>query len=155
MRRLNDKDLFGEYSLVSNQVRSEAVPLTGNIKFDLRKSAEQAPTFAPQQAATNTPARDGEDGSLPAETAPTIVSPGGMEANATTAHPIPQAQPGGTVTATTAQIMPYSEFNKALKKWGTGNKASIVQDLKWQKEVDGNAQKNKQFQDVVGGLHDF
>jgi hypothetical protein len=57
--------------------------------------------------------------------------------------------------AKTAQIMPYSGFNKALKKWGTGNKASLTWDLKWQKEVDGNAQKNKQFQDVVGGLQDF
>jgi hypothetical protein len=57
--------------------------------------------------------------------------------------------------ATAAQIMPYSGFNEALKKWGMGIEASIVRDLKWQKDVDGNAQKNKQFQDVVGGLQDF
>jgi hypothetical protein len=68
---------------------------------------------------------------------------------------MPQAQPGGLTTATTAQIMPYLGFNKALKKWGKGNEASTVQDLMWQKEVDGDAQKTKQFQDVVGGLQDF
>jgi hypothetical protein len=47
MRCLNDKDSFGEYSLVSNQARYKAGPPMGNIKFDLRKSAKQAPTFAP------------------------------------------------------------------------------------------------------------
>jgi hypothetical protein len=51
--------------------------------------------------------------------------------------------------------MPYFGFNEALKKWGTGNKASIARDLQWKKEVDGDAQKIKQFQDVVGGLQDF
>ncbi len=62
-----------------------------------------------------------------------------MGANATTAQPMPQAQPGGPAMATMAQIMPYLGFSKALKKWGTGNEASTVQDLEWQKEVDGNA----------------
>jgi hypothetical protein len=155
MRRLNDKDLFGDYSLVSNQAWSKARPSTGNIEFDLRKSAKQAPTFALQQAETNTPARDGEAGGLPAETTPTIVPPGGMGANATTAHPMSQAQHGETTMATTAQIMPYWGFNKALKNWGTGNEASIAWDLKWQKEVNSNAQTIKQLQDVVGGLQDF
>ncbi len=78
-----------------------------------------------------------------------------MGANATTAHLMPQAQTRGPATATTAQIMPYLGFNKALNKWGMGHKASIARDLKWQKEVNGNAQKIKQFQDVVGGLKDF
>jgi hypothetical protein len=59
------------------------------------------------------------------------------------------------VTATPAQIVPYPGFNKALKKWGIGNDASIVRDLKWQRDVDGNAQKIKQLQDVVRGLQDF
>jgi hypothetical protein len=68
---------------------------------------------------------------------------------------MPQAQPGGPATATTAQIMPYLGFNEALKKWGMGNEVSIVRDLKWQKDVDGNTQKIKQFQDVVGGLQEF
>ncbi len=38
----------------------------------------------------------------------------------------------------------------AIKPW-----PMTVQDLKWQKDVDSNAQKIKQFQDVVGGLQDF
>jgi hypothetical protein len=154
-RCLNVEDLFGEYSLVSNQVQSEAGPPTGNIKFDLRKSAEQSSPFAPQMAANNTPTRGGGDGGLPAETLPTILPPGRTGANATIVHPMPHAQPRGPATATPAQIMPYSGFNKALKKWGMGNEVSIMQDLKWQKDIDGNAQKNKQFQDVVGGLQDF
>jgi hypothetical protein len=45
-RNLSNKDLFGEYSLVSNQARSEAGPPTGNIKFDLHKSAKQSRPFA-------------------------------------------------------------------------------------------------------------
>jgi hypothetical protein len=145
MRRLNDEDSFGEYSLVSNQVQSKARPPTGNVKFDLCKSAKQAPTFAPQRAKTDTPARDGEDSGLPAETTSTILPPGRTGTNATTAHPMPQAQPSEPATATTAQIMPYSGFNEALKKWETGNKTSIPRDLKWQKEVDGDVQKVKQF----------
>ncbi len=100
-------------------------------------------------------ARDGEDGGFPAETLPTILPLGGTGANATTVHPMPQAQPGGLATATPAQIVPYSGFNKALKKWGIENDRSIVRDLKWQREVDGDAQKIKQFQDVVGGLQEF
>jgi hypothetical protein len=45
------------------------------------------------------------------------------------------------MTATMATIVPYLGFTKALKKWGTEDNASIAWDLKWQKEVDGNAQK--------------
>jgi hypothetical protein len=55
---------------------------------------------------------------------------------------MPQPQSGGPARATTAQIMPYLGFNKALKKCGMGNEASIMQDLKWQKDVEGNMQKN-------------
>ncbi len=93
---------------------------------------------------------------MPAETLPTILPPtGGTGANATTVHPMPQAQPGGPAMATPSQIMPYSGFNKALKKWGIGNDVSIVWDLKWQREVDGDVQKKKQVQDVIGGLQEF
>jgi hypothetical protein len=138
-RRLNNEDSFGEYSLVLNQTRSEARPLIGNIEFDLWKSTKQSPPFFPQQATNNTPARDGEDGGLPAETLPKILPPGGTGANATTVHLMPQAQPGGPAMATPAQIMCYSGFNKALKKWGMGNEASIVRDLEWQKDVSGDA----------------
>jgi hypothetical protein len=78
---------------------------------------------------------------LPAEALPTILPRGGTGTNATTAPLMPQAQPGGPATATPAQITPYSGFNEALKKWGIGNDASIVRDLKWQKDVDGDAKK--------------
>jgi hypothetical protein len=87
----NNKDLFGDYSLVSNQAQSEVGPPMGNIKFNLRKSAEQSPPFGPQQVANNTIARDGEDSGLPAETLPTILPPGRTGANATTVHLMPQA----------------------------------------------------------------
>ncbi len=154
-RCFNNKNSFGESSIILNQVRLEARSLMGNIEFDLPKSTKQSPPFVPQGAVNNTPARDGEDGELPAETFPTSLLTGGIGANATPVHPMPQAQPRGPATATTAQIMPYSGFNEALKKWGMGNEASIVRDLKWQKDVNCNMQKIKQFQDVVGGLQDF
>jgi hypothetical protein len=68
---------------------------------------------------------------------------------------MPQVQTGGAATAPTAQIMPYLGFNEALKKWGMGNEVSIMRGFKWQKDFNGNTQKTKQFQDVVGGLLDF
>ena len=49
----------------------------------------------------------------------------------------------------------YSGFDKAIKKWGLGTKASTSRDLKWQREMDGDAQKITQFKEVVGGLQDF
>ncbi len=58
-----------------------------------------------------------------------------------------------TVTVTTST--PYSGFNEAIKKWGLGTESSILQDLKWQKEVAGDAQKISQFKEVIGGLQDF
>jgi hypothetical protein len=54
---------------------------------------------------------------------------------------MPQLQRGGAATDTTTQITPYLGFYKALKKWGLGTDASILRDLRWQKEVDGDAQK--------------
>ncbi len=43
-----------------------------------------------------------------------------------------------TVTAS----MPYSGFDEAIKKGGLGTESSILRDLKWQKEVAGDAQKS-------------
>ncbi len=97
----------------------------------------------------------GQYGGLPAETTPTSLPPGGIDTNATPVHPMPQVQTGGAATAPTAQIMPYLGFNEALKKWGMGNEVSIMRGFKWQKDFNGNTQKTKQFQDVVGGLLDF
>ncbi len=48
-----------------------------------------------------------------------------------------------------------SGFDNAIIKWGTGTEASIARDLKWQREMDSNAQKITQFKEVVGGLQDF
>jgi hypothetical protein len=49
----------------------------------------------------------------------------------------------------------YSGFEKAIKRWGTGTETALARDLKWQKEVAGNAQRINQFKKVVGGLQDF
>ena len=69
---------------------------------------------------------------------------------------MPQPQPWGPVTTTKAQIMLYLGFNKALKKWGLGKEGSILQGLKWQKDVNRNTKKIMQFfQDVIRGLQDF
>jgi hypothetical protein len=39
-----------------------------------------------------------------------------------------------------------------MKKWGMGTEASILRDLTWQREVDGDANKITQFKELVGGL---
>jgi hypothetical protein len=46
-------------------------------------------------------------------------------------------------------------FVSALKCWGTDDEASNQHKLKWQKDVGGNSQKIKQFQDMVGALQEF
>ena len=38
---------------------------------------------------------------------------------------------------------------------GTEGDITATRDLKWQRDVNGNTQKIKQFQEVVGGLQDF
>jgi len=38
---------------------------------------------------------------------------------------------------------------------GTSGDTTTVQDLKWHWDVNGDMQKIKQFQEVVGGLQDF
>ncbi len=49
----------------------------------------------------------------------------------------------------------YSGFEKALKWWGPSGDTTTARDLKWQRDVNGDTQKIKQFQEVVGGLQDF
>ncbi len=66
----------------------------------------------------------------------------------------PQGQ-GVAMRANTTQDPPYSGFDEAMKKWGMGTEASILQDLTWQREVDGNANKITQFKELVRGLQDF
>ncbi len=57
--------------------------------------------------------------------------------------------------ATVTASMPYSGFDEAMKKWGLGTESFILQDLKWQKEVAGDAQIISQSKEVIGGLQDF
>ena len=52
-------------------------------------------------------------------------------------------------------ISQYLGFALALERWGTDNEANIQRKIKWQKDVGGNSQKNKQFQDMVGALQVF
>jgi hypothetical protein len=61
----------------------------------------------------------------------------------------------GVALATATGTTTYSGFNDAIQKWGIGTEASIARDLKWQRDVDGKAQKATQFKEVVGGLQDF
>ncbi len=49
----------------------------------------------------------------------------------------------------------YSGFKEAIRRWGTGTETALTRDLKWQKEVAGDAQRINQFKEVVGGLQDF
>jgi hypothetical protein len=38
----------------------------------------------------------------------------------------------------------------AIAKWGIGDATSQVRELLWQKRVEGNSAKIKQFQEVAG-----
>jgi hypothetical protein len=88
----------------------------------------------------------------PAQTGP---SPGGQGTAITPHHPGLQPQPGGQAQTATGLIRPYSGFNEALKRRGPSGDTTATRDLKWQRDVNGDTQKIKQFQEVVGGLQDF
>ncbi len=62
---------------------------------------------------------------------------------------------GGQAQTATGPIRPYSGFDEALKRWGLSGDTTATRDLKWQRDVNGDTQKIKQFQEVVGGLQDF
>jgi hypothetical protein len=49
----------------------------------------------------------------------------------------------------------YSGMAAATAKWGTGTQDSQTSKLNWQKSVDGDSAKIKQFQEVAGGLQEF
>jgi hypothetical protein len=69
--------------------------------------------------------------------------------------PLPPQGHEVAMRANTTQDPPYLGFDKAMKKWGMGTEASILQDLTWQREVDGNANKINQFKELIGGLQNF
>ena len=79
----------------------------------------------------------------------------GQGETTTPPHPGLQLQLGGPAQTATVPIHPYSGFDEALKRWGQSNDTIITQDCKWQRDIDGDTHKIKQFQDVVGGLQDF
>ena len=67
----------------------------------------------------------------------------------------PRSDTAAANTDLQASHVQYSGFNNAIKKWGLLTKASMARDLKWQHEMDGDAQKITQFKEVIGGLQDF
>jgi hypothetical protein len=42
-----------------------------------------------------------------------------------------------------------------IAKWGIGDATLRVRELRWQKRVEGNSAKIKQFQEVAGALQDL
>ncbi len=79
---------------------------------------------------------------------------GGMGTHKNTVNPLALTREGGA-PATVETNPQYSGFEEAIKRWGTGTETALGRDLKWQKEVAGNAQRINQFKEVVGGLQDF
>jgi hypothetical protein len=55
----------------------------------------------------------------------------------------------------TGPLKPYSGFDEALKRWGPSGDITTTRDLRWQRDVKGDTQKIKKFQEVVGGLQEF
>ncbi len=105
-------------------------------------------------ATTYQPREEGDDRHH-TETTRTGPSPEGQGPATTPPHPGVQPQLGGPVQTATGPTGPYSGFEEALKRWGPSGDTTAVRDLKWQRDVYGNMQKIKQFQEVVGGLQVF
>jgi hypothetical protein len=59
--------------------------------------------------------------------------------------------PGGTQGEPTG----YLGMAVAIAKWGIGDATSQVRALLWQKRIEDNSAKIKQFQEVAGALQDF
>jgi hypothetical protein len=58
-----------------------------------------------------------------------------------------------TYTATGATT--YSGMEAAIRKGGLGTKATIIQDLAWQRSVGGDTTKINQWKEIMGSLQDF
>jgi hypothetical protein len=151
-RRSNDNDSLEKYSFVSNQrSRSVAGPPTRAVEFTLPGSNEIRTIWV----ATESQLREGDKEGHYMEPAQSGPSPEGQGTAITPHHPGLQPQPGGQVQTATEPIKPYSGFDEALKRWGPSGDITATWDLKWQRDVNGDMQKIKQFQEVVGGLQDF
>jgi hypothetical protein len=153
-RRSNDKDSLDTYSMISSPARSVGGgPPARIIEFTLGRNTEQLPPSVTQQETHSaTATSDENEGVTLLGGNPAAIPPGGPGAHPNTVNLMAQMQ-GGSATATVTT--PYSGFEEAIKKLGLGTESSIAQDLKWQKEVTGDAQKISQFKEVVGGLQDF
>ena len=151
-RRPQDDNSFRDYLLGSNQQGwSVAGAPTGDVEFSLCGSND--PTTI-RVATASQPREGGNDGH---HTETTRVGPvrGGQGTVTTPAHSGVQLQLGGPTQTATGPTGPYSGFKEALKRWGPSGDNTAARDLKWQRDVNGDTQKIKQFQEVVGGLQDF
>jgi len=128
-----------------------AEPPTRAVEFTLPGGNNQRTT----QVATEAHSREGEEEGNYRENAQ---ADSGTEGHGTEGTPHPQGLPPqawGPVPMATGPIKPYSGFDEALKRWGPSGDITATRDLRWQRDVNGDTQKIKQFQEVVGGLQEF
>ena len=149
-RSTDNEDSIEEYSLLSNQrSQSGAGPPTRAVEFALTGNNDPRTIGV----ATESHSRDNEG--LYTEPAQFGPSPDGRGA-ASTLQPGVQPQPRGhQVQTPTRPNKPYSGFDEAIRRWGPSSERDAPRDLKWQRDINGDTQKIKQFQEVVGGLQDF
>ncbi len=152
-RRANDNDSLEEYSLVSNQrSRSVAEPPTRAVEFTLPGSN----TLRTTRGATEAHSREGEEEGHYREPAQADLGTEGQGQELTPPHHQGvQPQSWGQVQMASGPLMPYSGFDEALQRWGPSSDIPATRDLRWQRDVKGDTQKIKQFQEVVGGLQEF
>ncbi len=129
-----------------------AGPPTRAVEFTLPESND----LRTIGVATESHSREGDEEGHYMEPAQFGPSPEGQGGAITPHHPGLQPQLGGhQVQTATGPIKPYSGFDEVLKRWGPIGDINATRDLKWQRDVNGDTQKIKQFQEVVGGLQDF
>ena len=145
-RQSNDNNSLREYLFVSNQwSRSMAGPPTRAVEFTLPGNND----LRTIGVATESHSREGGKEGHYMEPAQFGPSPEGQRAALTPHHPGLQPQPGGhQVQTTTGPIKPYSGFDEAFKQWGPGGYINATRDLQWQRDVNGDTQKN---QTIPGG----
>jgi hypothetical protein len=99
--------------------------------------------------------REGEEEGHYRETAQADSGTEGQGTEFTPHHQGLQPQARGPVQMATGPLKPYSGFDEAVKRWGPSGDITATRDLRWQRDVKGDTQKIKQFQEVVGGLQEF
>jgi len=128
-----------------------AEPPTRAVEFTLPGSNNLRAT----RVATEAHSREGEEEGHYRETAQ---ADSGTEVQGTEVTPHHQGLPPqawGPVQMAIGSLKPYSGFDEALKCWGPSGDITATRDLRWQRDVKGDTQKIKQFQEVVGGLQEF